>query len=108
MYKTTDAGFTWHPVPTFGLPPSILGGFGWYFGKLAVNPNDDNEIYILGIDLQVTYDGGQNWQQATPPWWTYEVHADKHDMVFLAPGSFLLATDGGMYRTDDGGFTWAD
>lgn len=108
IYKSTNAGVTWNPVPTFNLPGNVMGGFGWYFGKIAVNPTDDNEIYVLAIDLYATYDGGQNWQLAAPIWWTYQVHADKHDFVFLNPSSFLLATDGGIYRTDDGGFSWYD
>jgi hypothetical protein len=46
-----------------------------------------------------TVDGGMNWFEAAPPWWTYEVHADKHDLVF-AHGNMYLGTDGGAYMTD--------
>ena len=108
IYKSTNAGVSWNPVPTFNLPSSVLGGFGWYFGKIAVNPADDAEIYVLGIDLHVTYNNGSSWQTAAPAWWTYDVHADKHDMVFIDPSTFLLATDGGIYKTTDAGASWTD
>jgi photosystem II stability/assembly factor-like uncharacterized protein len=112
VYKTTDAGNSWFPIPTnevsTGLPEGILGGFGWYFGKIRVNPNDDNDIFLLGVDLWRTLDGGNSWFMATPPWWEYSVHADKHDLVFLPSGNILLATDGGLYRTDINTEIWED
>ena len=112
IYKSTDGGQNWLPIPTDedlnGLPNGILGGFGWYFGKIRVNPLDDNDIFLLGIDLWRTLDGGQNWFRATPPWWEYDVHADKHDLVFLPSGNILLATDGGLYKTDINASFWID
>lgn len=63
---------------------------------------------MLGVDMLRTLDGGINWFEATPPWWTYEVHADKHDLVF-AHGNMYLGTDGGAYMTDiDQLNSWAD
>jgi photosystem II stability/assembly factor-like uncharacterized protein len=108
IYKTTDGGNSWSPIPTDefnGLSGNPLGGFGWYFGKIRVNPSNDNDILLLGVELWRTLDGGQNWFKAAPDWWTYEVHADKHDLVFGGPGAsydFLLATDGGLYANIGG------
>ena len=103
IFKSVDAGATWDTIPTnedTGLSASALGGFGWYFGKIRVNPNNDDDIFLLGVDLWRTLDGGENWFVASPPWWTYEVHADKHDLLFAPEGGvydYLLATDGGLY-----------
>lgn len=112
VYKTTDAGISWLPIPTDeytnGLPADILRTFGWYFGKIRVNPNDDNDIFLLGVDLWRTLDGGNNWFMASPIWWEYSVHADKHDLVFLPSGNILLATDGGLYKTDNSASEWED
>ncbi|MFT5266114.1 MAG: photosystem II stability/assembly factor-like uncharacterized protein, partial [Polaribacter sp.] len=112
IYKTTDAGSSWFPIPTDeytnGLPADVLRTFGWYFGKIRVNPNDDNDIFLLGVDLWRTLDGGNNWFMASPIWWEYSVHADKHDLVFLPSGNILLATDGGLYRTDNNADLWED
>jgi photosystem II stability/assembly factor-like uncharacterized protein len=110
IFKTTDGGANWTVVPTEtnGLPPDALGGFGWYFGKLRIGPNSDDELHLLGVDLYSTYDGGNTWSMTTPPWWTYEVHSDKHDLVWTPSGQMLLATDGGLYRSADNGQTWTD
>lgn len=106
LYRSDDHGQTWTEVPVTGLPGSVLGGFGWYFCKLRVNPLDRDDIFILGVDLWRTRNGGQTWSMAAPPWWTYEVHADKHDLVFTPQGHLMLATDGGAYRSTDDAQTW--
>lgn len=109
IYKTEDGGASWvNLLPDPELLAGTLGGFGWYFGKIRVNPFNESEISILGVDLHTSYDNGESWQMTTPPWWMYEVHADKHDMVYLDSETVVLATDGGLYRTDDHFTTWYD
>ncbi len=107
IYKTTDAGASWSPLPQTGLDAGFMGGFGWYFGKVFINPFDDNDLYVCGIELWRSVDGGENWFITTPEWWTYEVHADKHDLAFIDANTVLLATDGGLYRSSDSGQSWA-
>ncbi len=112
VYRSQDGGQSWLPVVNFtgtdGLPDNVLGGFGWYFGKIRVNPQDENDFFVLGVDLWRTRDGGQAWERFSPPWFTYQVHADKHDLVYTPSGAILLATDGGLYRTDNDGASWQD
>ncbi len=112
IYRSDNAGLNWFPIPIDpdqnNLSPSPLGGFAWYFGKIRVSPTDPDDVYLLGVDLWRTRDAGQNWEAASPPWWTYEVHADKHDLVYLADESILLGTDGGLYRSDKGNLNWSD
>ena len=112
VFRTIDAGETWEPILDFEAPDAIsasaLGGFGWYFGKIRVNPLNDNDLFILGVDLWRSLDGGITWFTPTPPWWQYSVHADKHDLVFSSTGGVILATDGGLYRTEDEGTSWQD
>lgn len=106
MYQSADKGNNWSELSTDGLDLGFMGGFGWYFGKIFVNPYNVNDLFVLGVELWRSTDGGGSWFQATPPWWTYEVHADAHDMAFVDLNTFLLATDGGLYRTEDDGGLW--
>jgi photosystem II stability/assembly factor-like uncharacterized protein len=109
IYKSSDGGHTWFPIiPENNIPNNALGGFGWYFSKIRVNPWNPDDITILGVDVWNSTDGGISWSQMAPAWWEYSVHADKHDMQWLGPNSCILATDGGAYRTDDHGITWSD
>ena len=112
IYRTDDKGENWFPIPTDEdtnfLDAGALGGFGWYFGKIRVNPNDENDLFLLGVDLWRTKDAGLTWNLATPPWWEFSVHADKHDLNFTASNRIVLSTDGGVYRADINAENWED
>ncbi|GIV31316.1 MAG: hypothetical protein KatS3mg029_0667 [Saprospiraceae bacterium] len=107
IYKSTDGGLNWTPFPISGLE-SALGGFGWYFGTFAVHPEEDDHLYLLGIELHEYLPAEGAWQQVGPSWWAYDLHADKHDLVFGPSGAMYLATDGGIYKSIDGGLNWTD
>jgi len=106
IYISEDGGANWTAKTTEPYS-GIVGGFGWYFGQIRVNPLDDNDIFVLGVDMIRSKDGGDTWEEAVPPWWTYEVHADKHDLI-IKDGQFYLATDGGLYKSSDDAITWED
>ncbi len=107
IYKSTDSGNTWVEIPTFegqGLPNSPLGGFGWYFGKIGISPKSDDNIFLLGVNMYETKDAGATWQLSDD----FSVHADKHSIFFIDENIILLATDGGLYKSIDGGASWID
>lgn len=109
LYRTTDGGENWAAViPADNIPENALGGFGWYFSKVRINPFDPDDITILGVNLWNSVNGGTNWNLMGPEWWTYEVHADKHDLQWLGSETCILATDGGLYKTEDHGQSWED
>lgn len=108
VYTSLDAGANWDTISIATIGGNALGGFGWYFGNVFVNPFAPSDIYILGVQLWRTPDFGQTWEVVDPNWWQYDVHADKHDMIFTGPTSFYLATDGGLYLTTDNGTSWSD
>lgn len=109
IYKTEDGGETWNAViPEGAAPENALGGFGWYFSKIRVNPFNPNDLTILGVELHNSLDGGLTWNLMNPDWWTYEVHADKHDLDWINANEAIIATDGGAYRTTNHGDTWED
>ena len=108
IWKTTNGGTSWAQLPALGLDPSVVAGFGWYFEGIHAHPTDPNLLFFGGVDLWKSVDGGQTFGMAGPPWWTYEVHADKHDLEFVGANKVLLTTDGGIYESFDRGDTWTD
>jgi photosystem II stability/assembly factor-like uncharacterized protein len=110
IYRSEDGGNSWNSLPVgqgSGVEPGIYGGFGWYFGKIRINPENPDDVFLLAVDLYRSKDGGKSWTSAAPPWWTYEVHADKHDLVFNN-NTIYLTTDGGAYRSPVASVAWTD
>jgi len=97
IYVSNDAGETWSSLINsggmMGLDPSATGGFGWYFGGIHIDPWDENHIIFPGVDQYESYDGGFSWNLNVPEWWTYEVHADKHDIYFQNQNTLLIPID---------------
>lgn len=126
MHYSTDAGETWAPYWIGGAGANLLGWFGDasdeggqgnYDLTLAIDPNNYNNLYVGGVNLWRTNNGGASWwpsnmwtgdaAYSTPPG-TPVVHADKHHVVFhpLQPNVMFDCNDGGVYKSTDGGSTW--
>ena len=115
ILKTEDA-FSTDPTAT-ALPNDADSGItaadftrgqAFYDLLIAVNPTDDDNVYVGGIDLFKTTDGGANWDQFSHWYGGFnfqEVHADQHIAVFGngETNKMLFGNDGGVYYTDNGG-----
>ena len=101
IWRTLDNGDTWEEIN--GPPSSFLGGFGWYFGGIVVDPNDFRKVFALGVTLRVTEDGGQDWNNASG-----EMHPDHHGLWIDPNNSDLIydGNDGGFYVSTNGGEDW--
>ncbi len=106
IYVTTNGGTNFSPVPDYSAASGIFNGFGWYFGKITVKPNDDNDILIAGVEHYRSMDGGASFFINQPAWWNYNPHADIHAIEFKTSTNYVIATDGGLYETFDDGSSW--
>jgi photosystem II stability/assembly factor-like uncharacterized protein len=81
--------------------PGSQGGFGWWFGRIWVDPADENHLFVAGVNLRQSFDGGQTWGTSQG------LHADQHAMEWDAkvPNRVYEGNDGGLYRSDTNGAT---
>jgi photosystem II stability/assembly factor-like uncharacterized protein len=98
LLKTVDGGANWLDMAAVGLDPTFQSNFAWYFGKIGISPTNDNHIWMLGVTLYKSFDGGSNFTDADA---NYNLHADKHDLEYDKNGKIWLATDGGLYTLAD-------
>ncbi len=112
VYQSVNGGTSW---TTRTNPVDADGGIGadftrsqaWYDLSMAVDPNNSNTVFIGGIDLFKTTNGGSSWQQISHWYGGFgfqEVHADQHTVVFQ-PGSsdvIYFGNDGGIFQTTNG------
>lgn len=109
IYRTENRGESWESrsVPgAFGMD-NYARGQAWYDLTVGVDPNNPNRVFIGGIDILVSSNGGLNWNQLSQ-WFGgggfQYAHADQHNIVFQ-PGSsniIYFANDGGIFRTTNG------
>lgn len=86
-------------------------GQGWYDLALTISPTDANQVWVGGVNIWKSLDGGVTWTHNTH-WYRLrdkpEVHADQHELVFQDGQNLFVANDGGVYFTSDGGAVWQD
>ena len=119
IYKTTDnfTNVTTLPLPNDvdnGIPENdFTRGQAFYDLLLRVDPTNDDILYVGGIDLFKSINGGTSWDQISK--WSNNnnlaalnvspVHADQHGLAFSSSSKMLFSNDGGVYLSNDAGVT---
>ncbi len=116
LYRSTNSGasFTLRSSSPnlFGYyeTGTDAGGQSWYDMALAVEPGNAQRVYVGGINVWKSTDGGLTWSIKShwihPSLFGY-THADIHDLTFH--GNRLdVGSDGGVFRSTNGGDDWTD
>jgi len=116
-FRSEDGGATWTRVNSLCPRP-------FYFGRLNIDPVNDQRVYVQGWIVYVSDDGGKNFRED----FYQKVHVDVHAFA-IQPGSHLppkpadpaakdakpappvsqrliVGNDGGIYQSFDAGATW--
>jgi len=102
IYRSTDGGATWQLRSS---QPNIYGRQGYYNNTLIIDPSNPDHVFAGGILLYRSVDGATTWQPLG-----FNVHVDHHAIAFR-PGNgaeLWVGTDGGIFRSTDGGANWED
>ena len=104
FYVSTDAGVTWSAI---ALPGGNIGGQGFYNLNVAVDPTTPDIVYLSGIELWKATRSGAAWTIVKIGG---GFHPDNHALAFDPADHLVMyaGSDGGIYRSADGGTTWSD
>ncbi|MDT4930025.1 MAG: hypothetical protein QOF92_2892 [Pseudonocardiales bacterium] len=97
FYVSNDRGDSFTP----GGRAGGNSGYEWWFGRIWVDPANENHLFNADVNLRESTDGGATWHISTGP------HADQHIMAWdeKVSGRVYLGNDGGVYRSDSNGAT---
>ena len=99
LFVSDNAGSSWTRVSD----DHRLIQRAWYYIELALDPNDENTLYVLSASTYKSVDGGKNWEEVD------SAHGDYHDL-WINPNdskNMILTSDGGCEITFDSGDQWS-
>ena len=97
LYRSDDSGATWRKVSNTNPRPM-------YFSQVRIDPNDPEVVYLGGVDLQQTLDGGKTINTSAAS----RTHSDHH-AFWIDPANsnhLLTGNDGGLGVSYDMSKTW--
>ncbi len=102
IFKTTDYGTSWVQTNDGSLS-GMYATYGWWNGKITVDPNNANIVYAVGFDTYKSTNGGGSWANTTA-----SNHVDHHALYVHPLNSNLVldGNDGGIYISTNAGSTY--
>jgi photosystem II stability/assembly factor-like uncharacterized protein len=97
LFKSTDGGESWVRVNSINPRPM-------YFSCVRVDPNDEKVIFVMGISMYRSLDGGKTFRTDV----NRGLHPDQHTF-WIDPRDgrhVLVGCDGGYYVSYDRGDHW--
>ncbi len=95
LYRSEDGGKSWKYINTYNNRP-------FYYSQVAINPQDDQKVYVMTTRFMVSSDGGKTLKDGSQD---QEVHGDFH-AIWLDPyqqDRYYLGADKGASLTHDHG-----
>jgi photosystem II stability/assembly factor-like uncharacterized protein len=97
IYRSEDKGATWTRMSDTNPRPS-------YFSQIRIDPNSDLKIWLGGVNIYMSEDGGKTFDQSR----FRDVHSDVHG-IWIDPANsdhLVIGCDGGVWTTWDSGRNW--
>lgn len=107
VFKTINGGQNWTQTND-GILEGMNSSFGWYFGQIRVDPQNDQRIFVLGVDMYRSENGGNSYTQISGYFNIDQVYVDNHAMFIHPQTGFIVhGNDGGLYTSANYGNSWS-
>lgn len=97
VFRSEDSGKTWTKVNDIVPRP-------FYYGQIRIDPSDDQRVYVLGVPLSASADGGRSFVTIART-----IHVDHH-ALWINPKDgqhLIVGNDGGLFTSKDRGATFS-
>jgi len=102
VYRSEDGG-PWEKTHDKVIE-RVYNTYGYYFGQIRVAPYDPDKVFVMGVPILRSDDGGKSWENINGD----NVHVDHHALWAnpRRPGHLILGNDGGINISYDDGRNW--
>ena len=103
VYRSNDGGKSWTKQNEEYID-DLFYSYGYYFAQINVDPNNVDAIYLAGVPIIASKDGGKTYTSIHGD----NVHADHHALWInpKLPGHLINGNDGGVNTSYDDGKNW--
>ena len=108
VWRSDDAGQNFAKVSTEDDKlERFAGTYGWVFGQIRVDPTNPELVYIMGVPIAKSTDGGKTFNMMRPDRGSERNHGDHHALWIdpTDPNYLINGNDGGVVVSYDGGNT---
>ena len=97
VYRSDNGGATWRKMSSNNPRPM-------YFGVIKIDPQTDSRIYVPGVSLTLSDDGGKTFRDDGAE----RIHVDHHALWINPkdPRHLMIGNDGGVSISHDRSETW--
>ena len=98
VFRSDNKGLSWERV-------NERYQTSYWYGRIYVDPNNENKLWVMGTNLAVSIDGGKTFSTKNT---ANEIHVDHH-VLWINPANsnhMLMGNDGGYHITYEGGLNW--
>lgn len=103
VWRSDNGGESWRQVSENNrYMEGLAGTYGWVFAQMRVDPTNENRIYVMGLALNVSDDGGKTFRPLRG------MHGDHHGLWIdpANPNYLVNVNDGGVAISYDRGENW--
>ena len=97
LYRSDDKGETWKKMSNYNPRPM-------YFSQVRIDPNNDQRLWVAGVQMGYSEDGGKTFNTTL----VSRIHVDYH-AIWIDPANsnnMIVGCDGGIHLSRDRGKSW--